>query len=487
MSGENTFANIIFSGAWQVRTAGGEYLDVDSEQGETPRLVTRPLSRLHHLFRVRSFEELSQDRWAVWAEPERISEGPQPVVASGSPGQYLFPFVLVHRGCRDFVLESLPEAHALAATSAVRESTRAVAEFSLPGEANLPLAFDAFTFVNTPSTQGFPVFQGDEKSTFDWIAAQLQFDPHSSLLTLAALLNLVRPPEIPQAAWDAVLTQLRREIDFRELARNYFGRVEQFVQNVFISNAGLVDNVATIIALDRDDMVQFVLNKAFSAMAGAVGGLGFPGAGVVSGALSALFTQLAKDKGPSASEFSVTVAEARSKMSALFDTFVTLVQNWRADVFADWGKLKTMGENLKSGRVAWPDNDEEMRKEAKRQLEIGLYQDMLKVRWNHMLTSNGPEFHKDVNWTSGYIEKNKNYWLTWVAYTQKDLFGKETKGYNVTSHWLGRGSTIFDHKQPDDRLPIRLFKELLVPRETAFMQWALRTQTFIVNTGGGIR
>jgi len=485
MRGDNTFADIVFSGAWQVRAAGGEYLDV--AEGEPPQLVARPVSRLRHLFRVRSFEELGKDRWAVWAEPERISEGPQPVVAGDSPGQYLFPFVLVQRGCHDFVLEAMPATHVLAATSAVRESARAIAELALPDEANLPLAFDAFAFVNTPSTLNFPVFQGDEKRAFDWIAAQLQFDPHSSLLTLAALLNLTRPPEIPQAAWDAVLTQLRREIDFRELVRNYFARVESYVQNVFISNAGLVDNVATIIALDRNDVVQFLLNKAFSAMASAVGGLGFPGAGVVSGALTALFTQLAKDKGPSAGDFSVTVAEARSKMSALFDTFITLVQNWRADVFADWGKLKTMGENLKSGQVAWPDNDEEMRKEAKRQLEIGLYQDMLKVRWNHMLASNGAQFHKDVNWTSGYIEKNKNYWLSWVPYTQKDLFGKETKGYLVTSHWLGRGSTIFDHKQPDDRLPIRLFNELRLPRERIFQEWGLRTQTFIVNTGTGMR
>ena len=64
------------------------------------------------------------------------------------------------------------------------------------------------------------------------------------------------------------------------------------------------------------------------------------------------------------------------------------------------------------------------------------------------------------------------------------MFGEETKGYNVTSHWLGRGSTIFDHKEPDDRLPIRLFKELLLARATLFTQWGLRTQTFLVNTGG---
>src|SRR4029453_8786374 len=135
MKAENTFADIVFSGAWQVRAAGGEYLDIT--EGEPPQLVARPVSRLRHLFRVRLLEDLGRDRWAVWAEPERISDGPQPVVARDSPGQYLFPFVLVQRGCHDFMLEAMPETHALAGTSAVRESTRAIAELALPDEAHL--------------------------------------------------------------------------------------------------------------------------------------------------------------------------------------------------------------------------------------------------------------------------------------------------------------------------------------------------------------
>jgi hypothetical protein len=472
---DTAWVSMILSGSWRVAAANGEFLDVTMQEGE-PTLTTSTEARLRHLFRIRRFEDLGNNRLGVWAEPVELREGAVPVTAPQSAGGFIFPFVLVHDGCSSFRLEGLLPTHALAKAGPARAATASFAAAS----GGLPVGLDAFTFLNTFSGVGFPVFQGDQLLAFNSIAAQTGVDPHSPLLTLAALSLTRKPNDIPQAAWDAVVDQLKQEVDYRELCRIYFGRVESFVQNVFISNAGMVDNVGALVGLDKDDVAQFLLNQAFQAIASGVGGLSFTGAGVVGGALSVLFQQLAKDRGPSAGDFTVTLADARRRMSELFDHMITAVQNWRADVFTDWGKLKTMGAGLKAGTIAWPDSDEPMRAEAKKQLEIGLFKDLVKVRWNDMTPSDAPRFTKDVSYIPGYIEKNKNYWIYYVPYTQKDLFGKETQGYNVTPHWLGRGGTIFNHKQPDDRLPIRLFNELGVPRETVFRQWGLRPETFFV-------
>ncbi len=484
---DETFVGIAFNGTWRIEAKDGEYLDV-VEQGGQLRFTTNPVSRLRHEFRLQSFEQLDGDRWAVWAEPVRLLSEVDVVESRRAPGGHVFPFVLAYDGCDRFVLEALPDAHALRTASSVStlEGVRAVSDFFVEEAAGLPVAMDAFTFLNTVSGINFPVFAGDERRAFNSIAAQLGLDPHSSLLTLAALSNVRKPDDIPQAAWDAVITQLRKEIDFRQLCNGYFGQVESFVQNVFISNAGLVDNVGAIVGLDKSNVVQLLLNSAMQAAAGAVGGLSFPGAGVVSGALKVLFQQLAADKGPNAGNFNVALSEARTKVSELFDSLITAIQNWRIDVFSDWGKLQTMGQNIKSGQVAWPANDEEMRKAAKTSLEISLYKDLVKVRWNHMRASNDPTFSTRGDWSS-YMDKNKNYWVETRPHTKKDIFGKETKGFMVTMHWLGRGSTIFDHKEPDDRLPIRVFNELKVPRSTVFNEWGLAPQTFYVQSGGGIR
>lgn len=479
-----TFIDMAFNGIWRIRTRDGEFLDVTAAtEAAPPTLTTQPISRLRHAFRFRSFEQIDARHWGVWAEAVALDERPRPVENMQAPGGHIFPFVLAYDGCNRFVLEALPETHALRANAGhgTQQSLNAVAAFAPSEVEGLPVEMDGFTFLNTVSGLNFPSFSGDEQRAFTYIAGQLGFDPHSSLLTLAALTNVRKPDDIPAAAWDAVLTQLRVEIDYRELVRNYFARVESFVQNVFISNAGLVDTVGGLIGLDAGNTVQLLLNSAMQAIAGAVGGLGFPGAGVVSGALKVLFEQLAKDKGPSAGDFTVALGEARTKVAELFDAMTTAVQNWRADVFNDWGKLKSMGANLKSGQVAWPDNDEAMRKEAKKRLEISLFKDLLKVRWNHMRASNDPTFHTTQDWIQGYMAKNRNYWVVAVPHTQKDLFGKETKGYQVTMHWLGRGSTIFDHKQPDDRMSNRIFDDLGVPRATVFTEWGLHPQTFIVN------
>jgi hypothetical protein len=481
---DQTFIDMAFNGVWRIRTRDGEFLDITTATEDAPpTLTTQPISRLQHAFRFRRFEQLDKRRWGVWAEPVPLDERPRPVENVQAPGGHIFPFVLAYDGCNRFVLEALPETHPLRvnAGQAMRQSLKALSAFAQSEAQGLPVEMDGFTFLNTFSGINFPTFSGDEQRAFTHIAGKLGFDPHSSLLTLAALSDLRKPDDIPQAAWDAVVSQLRTEIDYRELVRNYFARVESFVQNVFISNAGLADTVGGLIGLDASNTVQLLLNSSLQGIAGAVGGLGFPGAGVVSGALKVLFEQLAKDKGPSAGDFTVALGQARNKMADLFDSMITAVQNWRADVFNDWGKLKSMGTNLKSGQVAWPDNDEEMRKVARKRLEISLFRDMLKVRWNHMRPSNGPTFHATQDWIQGYMAKNRNYWVVAAAATQKDIFGKETKGYWVTMHWLGRGSSIFDHRQPDDRMSNRIFDDLGVPRATVFNEWGLQPQTFIVN------
>lgn len=60
------------------------------------------------------------------------------------------------------------------------------------------------------------------------------------------------------------------------------------------------------------------------------------------------------------------------------------------------------------------------------------------------------------------------------------MFGKFEDGFKVTKHWLGRGGTWATHKEPDNRLPIRLFKDLGVAKETVFRQWGLAPELFFV-------
>jgi hypothetical protein len=61
----------------------------------------------------------------------------------------------------------------------------------------------------------------------------------------------------------------------------------------------------------------------------------------------------AKGQGfPGASVFSAALGEAHTRMAELFDGMQTAVQNWRADVFSDGGKLKRTGTHLKGDRVA---------------------------------------------------------------------------------------------------------------------------------------
>lgn len=482
---DTTFVDLAFTGVWRVRTRGGEFLDVDlGTDGGAPQLVSAPISRLRHGFRIRSVEEPTEvDRWAVWAEPVPLDDLSQEAQDGGG---VIFPFVLVYDGCDRFSLEALPDDHALNGVGGLtaQEALDAVAELATGQADALPVAMDAFTFLNTASTVGFPEFTGDMQRAFTHIGVRLGFDPHSTLLTLAALSNVTRPVDIPQRAWDVVVRQLRIEIDYRELVRGYFGSVESFVQTVFIGNAGMVDNVGALVQLDADDVVQLVLHGAMQAVAGAVGSVPVPGSGVVSGALSVLFEQMAKDKGPGIGDFSVALCDARRAMTDLFDAMITIVQKWRTDVLHDWGKLRTMGQNLKSGQVAWPDDDEPMRKAARRELEISLFKDLLKVRWNHMRASDDPTFHPRNDWIPGYLQRNRHYWVVAVPATEHDLFGKEKEGYSVTMHWLGRGSTIFDHRSPDDRLCHRIFDELGIARETVFTQWGLTPQTFYVSKGG---
>lgn len=480
----SAWVSMVLNGEWAIAANNGEYLDVEFAEGESPRLITSPEAKLRHLFRIREFEDAGKGRLHVWAEPIALTQFPGAVNAPQSAGSYVFPFTLVHDGCSGFRLQPLPATHALSVAGhrCCVESRRASEQFG--ARDGLAVGVDAFTFLNTFSGIGFPVFTGDQARAFQSIAAQTGVDPHSPLLTLAALSLSRKPDDIPQADWDAVVDQLKQEIDYRELARGYFGSVEAFVQNVFISNSGLVENVGTLISLDQNDTVQLLMNQALKSIASAVGGLSFTGAGVVSGALGVLVEQLAKDRGPSAGDFSVALNGARQKMSDLFDHLVTSIQNWRTDIFTDWGKLKTMGAGLKSGAIAWPANDEPMRLAAKKQLEISLFKDLLKVRWNDMTPSDAPRFTTNISYIPGYIEKNKNYWIYYFAGKQKDLFGKEKDGYYETPHWLGRGGTIFNHKQPDDRMCIRLFNELGVPRETVFRQWGLRPETFFVQRSG---
>ncbi len=92
------------------------------------------------------------------------------------------------------------------------------------------------------------------------------------------------------------------------------------MQNVFISNSGLVENVGTLISLDQNDMVQLLMNQAPEVDCQCGGRPFIHGGRSRFGALGVLVEQLAKDRGPSAGDFSVALNGARQKMSVCLIT-----------------------------------------------------------------------------------------------------------------------------------------------------------------------
>jgi len=479
----------VVNGTWRVKTAIGEYLDVaPGGTGGALRLVTVPISQVRHAFRVQQVQDVRTREWKVEVQPVRLqpppAKGAKPLQGTALPLKV--PMHLRHHGCLDFELSVPPQASRLenfVVSPELRAGNEALEGLSQDA-LRLSLDVDLAALAFLGSTVNFPVFVGDEGRAFKFIAEQLKFDPHSDRLDEAALERLDRPGDIPEAAWKTVTKQLRLEIHYRYLCQQQFDALNRFVQNVFIASSGLVETVGGLIALDGSQTINMVISAMFSAVASGVGAVPFPGAGAVSGGLKVAFELAMKDRGPGQAELTVAFAKARDGLSDLFNGIITATENARESAFNDWGKLQIMGASLESDGSPnrWPADDSEMRKEAKRLLELWLWKQLLKLKWHHMTANTEPAFttrYSDSE-KQAFEAKHKNSWMKYWPATQKGMFSEETKGFATQQHWLGYGSAVINHHQPDDSMCERLFEALKIPRQEVFTDasWNLTPETF---------
>lgn len=495
-------SQLMLNGAWLVKAANGEYLDVEvGKDGAPKRFVTVPVSRVRHLFRFAAPDEWAKGKQCpMLAEPVPMEHAGAVRGVKGAPlaPAVQLPVVVAHDGCMGFRLTLLAEtARAMRSltVSPLHDASRSARGRAMAVELMegieekrrfFAIDMNTTTLLQTSSTVGFPQFEGEAKRAIDVIAQQLRFDPHGDRLDEAALDRLHRPNDISESAWQQVCDQLRLEIHYRFLCKSHFEALTHFVQNVFIANSGVVETVGGLVKLDKNQGVNLLIQGMFSLVAKGVGALPFPGSGVVSGALGALFSWMLQDQGPNAATLAVALVNARDGLADLFNKLITSIQKMQGAVYSDWGKLSEMGMALEreDGSRCWPEEDGDLRREASRLMEISVWKDLVKIKWHHMTSSDDPAFlprYTEAD-KQAYESKNRNYWVEYRAGTETNLFGKKSNGFYVTYHWLGYGNMWVWHHEPDNAMCDRLFTKLKVTRQEVFTDtsWNLGRETFLV-------
>jgi hypothetical protein len=495
-----------------ITASNGDYLDIEAgEDGEPARLTTVPVSRVRHAFRIHRLQDTRTRRWKVEVEPVPLAGAPQAEMTEAeTTPPTRFAMDLAYHGCINFEL-STSEPIVVAEEEATEEETTEekatneeatnegffdsdaddffmVQEAAPSEELSFSLDMSVADLAFAESTTNFPVFTGESQKAFEYIASKLQVDPHSETVDSASLARISRSSDIPKAAWTTVMDQLQLEVHYRRLCSDYFQSFREFTQNVFIANARLVNTIGSLLDLESEQskIIHVAVHGMFSGIAKGVGALGFPGAGVVSGALGLAFDFMLKDQGPGATELAVAYAHASDELAKRFNGIITQAQRSKVETFADWGKLQKMGESMEGngGKNRWPGDDSALRDEAARLMEISLWKDLLKVKWHHMTASDAPGFLKDYGEENkrSYEAKNKNYCVEYKAGRGAVGF-KEEDGFLITHHWLGYGSTVYTHHEPSKAMLDRLFGDRLkVSRCEVFndSSWNLTRETFFV-------
>jgi hypothetical protein len=486
----------VFAGAWLLKTSGVEYLDVevDSKTGEM-RFVSVPASQLRHAFRVHRVEDLRARQWQVHLEPVALALAAPPPArqplrgrakATAAPGDRRIPMRLVHHGCLDFEIRAAPAPKAApepgaAGRAALRAGPAAPAMLRLPAGAQVKLDLGLEDLARPGPPVPFPAFTGHELRALQAIGKQLRIDPRSEHMDQAALDLAERPDDVPEAAWKAVRKQLLVEIHCRNQCRPHFDALTKFVQNVFIGSAELVSTIGRLIQLDDSQTVHMAAAGMLNAVASAVSLAPFPGSGVVSAGLKVVFQIATADRGPGAAEIAVALAGASGELTKLFDGLITSIQNVQRTVFSDWGKLQVLSQALdaESGAYCWPRNDEPQRKAARRELEIALWQSLLKLKWHNSTSSDSPVFVEAYNDVAkaAHEAAYPQHWVKYWAGQQRNL-GKTKNGFYVEDHWLGYGGAVPFNTEASAAMCERLFATLGVPRTQVFndASWGLQAE-----------
>jgi hypothetical protein len=100
---------------------------------------------------------------------------------------------------------------------------------------------------------------------------------------------------------------------------------------------------------------------------------------------------------------------------------------------------------------------------------VRVWRELLPLRYR--VFHSPARFDEDVDWVEGYRERHLNSHVTYHAGVQEGLVTTRY-GFWVTTYWLGSGHGI-TASGASDSLVRRLFVDLGVPREEAFLVWGL--------------
>jgi hypothetical protein len=206
-----------------------------------------------------------------------------------------------------------------------------------------------------------------------------------------------------------------------------------------------------------------------------VGGLGFPGSGLLGGTLGVAFDVMLKDNSPGARDMVLVMSKLRDALAETYTAAVKAIKEMRGAAMNDWGKLQALNEMLKGTTDDLQKAQEEgkLLDAAQRALEIELWKAVLKLKWRHVTSDNGPYFRPQYRKedAAAYEAAHPHYWIKfWPTHVSRP-FGSSEDGFLVEEHWLGYAG----FHSPDAALCDRLFNKLAIPREEIFTQaaWGL--------------
>ena len=322
----------------------------------------------------------------------------------------------------------------------------------------------------------FPDFIGKSEIAYQEIKNELGMDPRSPNLTTANLLRAKANITPWTEAHKIVFDQLLSEQDCRDRANKYLQGMIDFTQNLQMSHQNRLQLVTRYLELKDTDIVNIFMMRVISEGFEAIGEIPGVPAKIVAESLKVVWDTYNLAKASSAqNKMSISVIDAFQDIDKNFKRAITEIENIRSMVLQDYGKL------LEMKKLTWPKSTLRIWQVLDRKYEIKLWKELLPKKWKHMTASDDPTFHKSIGWINGYIKKHPQDYITYRRGKKYYLFGLyKSKGYWVTSHWLGSGRHPFTHERAPSKLAKYLFDELGISRKEVFEKWNLPRQRFIM-------
>lgn len=323
----------------------------------------------------------------------------------------------------------------------------------------------------------FPIFVGPETSAaYDDVKRQIGKDPRDPGTTAADLGKVETPPG-QEEAYRRVLTQLYTEVSLRESARRFFRGLNLLVLQLYGSYQNRLESVTGLVELEDSDVVKIFITKVVEESLSGLGAIPKVGK-VVEATVKVLWaTAQEASKAAGANTYALTVVNAVDRLDEDFNHAIDRVEEVKADVLSDWGKLQLFAD------VEWPPTTAEFRREAGRSYELRLWKELLPLKWK--VFKGESTFHRDISWVDRWRERNPTHLMKLERGTS-GWWIFERSGWWATEYWLGSGTHPFSHTQPEAGLVERITTELGVDKEELMLDWGLPTARLIQTQRGWV-